>query len=376
MPIDRNLSRYPKSRQPAVRKLAQRHVWLADLAVTFPALLFALAVPKAGFDPEPVIARVVAGARLAILGRLAGVPMWVRSLPPEAFEQRLPPLPDGDDFVCHIANHVPAKPELAAAWLVRVAQASEQGTPEIAIWVAREFVRDARKITPRRLRLVCLWAWLAARERSFARSLMRSHWHPELQFEAAFSAAVNWLELVELHVNMGDETVQTSWLKPQQVLGYEFSPLATAVDIAAEAEAMQNCLRSYGDAVVHNYCRLWSVRQNGQRVATLELSHSHGRPLFMIDQLAGPANADVAPDTWIAAQTWVNTHGFSYVTTEPAEHGKVPLDRATWIALWKPYWLGKRRIPDWLPLAPTRRAFAKLWASPRWLRRRPRRGRE
>jgi hypothetical protein len=37
-----------------------------------------------------------------------------------------------------------------------------------------------------------------------------------------------------------------------------------------------------------------------------------------------------------------------------------PLDRTTLLSLWRPYWLAKRRIPKWLPLAPSRRALAAL----------------
>jgi hypothetical protein len=37
-----------------------------------------------------------------------------------------------------------------------------------------------------------------------------------------------------------------------------------------------------------------------------------------------------------------------------------PLDRMTWLSLWRPYWLAKRRIPEWLPIAPSRRALGAL----------------
>jgi hypothetical protein len=36
------------------------------------------------------------------------------------------------------------------------------------------------------------------------------------------------------------------------------------------------------------------------------------------------------------------------------------LDQAAWVALWRPYWLEKRRIPSWLPLAPHRAVLSRL----------------
>jgi hypothetical protein len=34
----------------------------------------------------------------------------------------------------------------------------------------------------------------------------------------------------------------------------------------------------------------------------------------------------------------------------PGELTKGPV-RASWLSIWRPYWLAKRRIPDWLPIA-------------------------
>ena len=49
--VERRFQRYCPRFQGAVRALAMRHSRIADLAVSFPALLFALAAPRAGLDP-------------------------------------------------------------------------------------------------------------------------------------------------------------------------------------------------------------------------------------------------------------------------------------------------------------------------------------
>jgi hypothetical protein len=38
----------------------------------------------------------------------------------------------------------------------------------------------------------------------------------------------------------------------------------------------------------------------------------------------------------------------------------VPLDAAAWRSLWRPYWLDKRRIPEWLPMKPPRGVLRAL----------------
>src|SRR6185437_4013219 len=72
---ERRLRRFHPRFQGRVRLLAERHPRIADLAVSFPALLFALAVPRPAFDPAPVLARVVAGHSLAEAAAAAGLPM-------------------------------------------------------------------------------------------------------------------------------------------------------------------------------------------------------------------------------------------------------------------------------------------------------------
>src|SRR4051794_13891121 len=81
--LERQLRRYHPRFQGAVRVLAMQHWRIADLAMSFPALLFALAVPRSGLDPARALARVIDGAGLAEVAAAADVPMWLRKMPPE-----------------------------------------------------------------------------------------------------------------------------------------------------------------------------------------------------------------------------------------------------------------------------------------------------
>jgi hypothetical protein len=71
--LERRLRRYHPRYQGAVRVLAMRHPRIADLAASFPALLFALAVPRPGLDPEPALALAIDGLGLAEVGAAADV---------------------------------------------------------------------------------------------------------------------------------------------------------------------------------------------------------------------------------------------------------------------------------------------------------------
>lgn len=342
-----------------MRTLAAQHPRLADLALSFPALLFALAVPRRGLDPAWAIARAIEGAPLAEVAAAAGVPLWLRRLPPEALSQRLAPLPDSRSFRCQIANHLPLLKE-AAVWLRAVSEMADLADEAAVVWIAREMVRDRRDVKLDRLRLIGLWTWFSERPDTFGHGMIEKRWTPDLKMSSAYDAVYEWRTTISLHVSLGRAPIADLWLRPACVCGYDFQPLASVSEIAEEAAAMNNCLRTYGDNVAHNYSRLWSMRQDGQRIATLKVAFRDQEPLPNVLELKGPGNADAPFEAWWAARQWLNLYDLSRANPKQHDWNSVPLDRATWMSLWRPYWLAKRRIPEWLPLTPSRKALQAL----------------
>jgi len=357
--LERQLRRYHPGFQGAVRALAMQHSRIADLAASFPGLLFALAVPRPGLDPARALSRVVDGHALADVAAAADVPMWLRKLPPEMFACPIMRLPDGELFRRQIANHLPRLAKLAPTWLQIVAAVAELAHEPAAVWIAREFLREPRTV-PNRLRLVSLWAWFSGQPETFGYALIGKPWTPDMRFEPALAAARDWQTNIELHVRLGGEPIADMWLEPARVAGYDFLPLNSIAAIAEEALAMKNCLRTYGYNLSVNRSRLWSVRRDGERVATLDVGLCHGDPLPSIVELKGVANAEAPRELWWAVRQWLHMHDLPQIDMGQRDWKQAPLDRATWLALWRPYWLAKRRIPKWLPLAPSRAMFGPL----------------
>jgi hypothetical protein len=190
--------------------------------------------------------------------------------------------------------------------------------------------------------------------------MIQRPWTPDMRMGSALGAADDWLMNIGLRVNLGREPIADVWLRPARVAGYDFRPLTSVSEVAEEAAAMRNCLCSYGDRLAHNHSRLWSMRRDAQRVATLSVALRYRDPLPSIVELKAVGNAEAPLEVWWAARQWLHMHDLTQVDTKRRAWGAVPLDRATWISLWRPYWLAKRRIPEWLPLAPTRAALEAL----------------
>jgi hypothetical protein len=328
-----------------------RHTRIADLAASFPALLFALAVPRPGLDLARALAFAIEGVALADVAAAADVPLWLRRLPPEALACPIAKLPDGELFRRQIANHLPRSPKLVPIWLRAVADVAELAHQAVAVWIARELVRESRMKLDR-LRLVSLWAWFSSQPGTVGHSLIDRPWMPAMRFGSALDAANQWQMRIDLQVHLGCRPVADMWLQPAHVAGYDFEPLASTSSIAEEAAAMKNCLRTYGYMVAQNRSRLWSVRKDGERVATLNVARRYRDPLPNIVELKAVGNTEAPLDVWWAARQWLHMHDLRRIDT--TRRASVSLDRDAWVSLWRPYWLAKRRIPQWLPMSPPR----------------------
>lgn len=346
--IEKQLSRFRAPVQPRVRALANVHPWVADLVVSFPALAVALALPRQGINHHAGIQLAIDGEPLAAIAAHARVPLWLRALPPQAFDKALPLLPDDAGFRRRIANHLPKGWTHAPRWLDAIALANDAADSEVALWFAREAPiakkrpRYVRRHTPfLDYRLIALCAWHARQASS------TQHWNAEMKWDAAQAAARVWIDAVLLSLHT-EAPVFDTWFSPGEVDGYDFVPLCTGDALEAESLAMNHCARTYWYDVMENRHRLWSMRKNGERVATLSIQLEHQTPV--LTEIAGEKNAAVSAGVWLAAHRWLAAQAPSAIDPKRYAYQAPVLNQAKWRAKWRGYWLAKRRIPAWLPL--------------------------
>jgi len=360
------LKRFRPQIRGGVAQLARRHVRLAELAESFPALLAALAWPRAGFDARPVIHGVIGGAPLTMLAEQAGVPLWLRKMPTEMLVAPLPLLPDST-FVRHrIINHFPKHERHAPRWFAAVSSAAQWADEEFAVWQAHAYVtetvrrRRRHRVPDNSQHLLELWTWFSGQPGTVGHALIASPWTPQMQQKAALEALSAWRGTLELVLNLGVRPIADTWLKPGHADGYDFVPIASAADLAAEGRAMNNCVRTYAGDIALDYSRLWSVRKDGQRVATLEVQRNGQIPFPVLNELRLTGNGEPSTALWLAARAWLNGQAPQVFSRPAPMWHESDLDAAMWRALWKPYWTAKRRVPSWLPLRASREAFAAL----------------
>ena len=354
--VERRIQKFRPEVQFAVRRVARRHSRLADLAFSFPALLVALAVPRAGFNCESAIDLVFRGVPLCELAKAADVPLWTRKLPPESFTGPVPKLPDTNDFRRRIMNHLPVTPKVAPRWLEVVGNAVAWADDPFAVWIAQHVTEPQKRHQRGNLRLLSLWAWFSGRPDTLAYRFIQKPWVPSMQPAAALIAAGAWQTTVEFYLEIGEETVADLWTQPGTVDGYEFVPLRSFADVCEEGHTMRNCVQTYGYRLAHNHSRLWSIRKDGKRVATLEIGVARDS-LLGVYEIQAAGNKGVPIEVAWAVRQWLQMHHLPSVDTKSRDWDATPLNRALWMAMWKPYWIAKRRFPEWLPLNPSRQAL-------------------
>jgi hypothetical protein len=350
--IRRALQRFAYKHRNAVTHVAAQHDRLADLAISFPALLFAIAVPRRGHDTCALIQSGIDGHSLRVLCGLADVPMWLRKLPPEAFSGPIPKLPGGELFSRQIGNCLPRKVKQSARWLSSVAEAARWGTEPFAIWMARELNLNRKWNTAHRPRLLALWAWYSVYSESLP-VVMEEKWQASMAYDKAMRAALAWRDTIHTHLALGMREIEDCWLQAGEHDGYEFLPLLSAKAIVEEAGVMKNCLRSFGQPLMNDRIKLWSVRKQGNRVATLSTWRTSRVPIPVIREIKARANAEADYEIWIAASKWLTAQDFAAICARKPKAGDANFDRKCWRESWRPYWLAKQTIPAWLPLCPS-----------------------
>jgi hypothetical protein len=349
--IERQLNRFPKRYRVQISNTAREHQALADLAISFPALLFMIAVPHNTCDTAALKRQVIAGQSLKNLAASARIPLWVRKLQPEAFETHLRKLPNQDVYSRQIQNHLPRRSRHAARWLENVSLATQWGDESFAVWVARECATK----TPSncQLRKLALWAWFSVRPDLAAHKHVVKRWTPQVNYKAASKSADEWFNRTHMNALIGDADLLCQWLKPATVDEYEFVPLLSAEDIHEESHVMKNCVRTYADDIATDRQRLWSMRREGKRVATISVGNSYDLGLLTITQIKGPNNSRITRPEALAAMKWFVSNEAHKIEVAPKKYNEIAPNVAIWQSYFKPYWREKRTIPTWLPMRPT-----------------------
>ena len=341
--------RFAPAARREIRRLIRSSARIADLAEVFPGTLYALATRRGPPAQRlQALSLVEQGAPLKAVARALDLPLWLKKLGPEAFSGELPGLPLSETFARRIAARMPAEGEDAGFWLASIAFAHEAAGEDFAIWLAEQRLFNEGGDPRRLFGVLAAYAWFSGAILTRGHGLIVVPWRPEIAFDTAICAAKSWLNRVRLIMQLGPGVITDAWLQEGSFNGANVVPLIEARDILEEAQAMQNCADQYADRVARDKCRLFSIRRNDHRLATMEIGpHPRETGVLAIVQLKARHNMPAPVDVWQAAHAWLATQNGLKRLPQMLSPER-PLDANVWRELMEPYrrhaggapWLG------------------------------------
>ncbi len=364
--LETHLRRFAKSSRKRLRKLAKTSPRLGDLLYAFPGAAVALATGYGGAQARAAAVRLVKeGAPLARTAEALGLPMWLRRLPPEAFDAPLPDRIEPDaDFDRRIVNLIPEAPAATGLWLELTLAAHRVYGAEVAVWLAGQapLRRPAAPSTqaerrPIAVRLLGLYAWTSGRRDLTARRFMLAPWNRRMALSCAVEQTRSWLERAVIEYCRREDASVGRWTETQRVGAFSIAPRLTPEQLEGEGRAMENCVATYAGAVAAGHCLIYAIRRGGQSVATLEIRANADGQAY-VAQLSGRANGPTPDKVPAAVRTWLSRQKARPPLVGGAFRGAV-VEPSRWDKLWTPVWdaLGPEAGP---PRAADQAAFLTI----------------
>lgn len=318
-----------------IARLAARAGPVADLADSFPALLFALASGYAGSaQRKRALTHVEAGHSLKTAAQALGLPVWMRRLPAGAFIRPLPDIPGDAEFAVAISSRLPSRAEDAAVWFDRILLGLAIIGRDFAIWLAGSGRLTPHQTADEDFQWLIAWAWYGTQPETRGAKLLRRPWSAALTWKKATEEITIWRKRIDLAATLG-HGIRDPWFADGHALGLDITALRTVQHFVDESMAMENCLDQYARHLTLGSVRVFSVRRQGRSVANLELAlRPDDATMPGIVQLRGPRNRRVSTQVWQAVHAWLGSQPFRALASEPADTACV---EATLQALWRPY---------------------------------------
>jgi hypothetical protein len=295
-----------------------------QLIEAFPALaLFIFATYHSGSQAQrkyDAIQLVEKGVPLRKIADLMRIPMALRRVKPGAAQLALMATDHcvWDQRLIHA--YMPEPLPRMTFWLSAIEFASRLGPPFVE-WVAKHLFEIAGTADEIKSVLVDTSDWVRASYQKSAPpnaiildDLFEHHAHygdefvtrpfsPDMSVKTVLQLSGNWHDAVANNMNGPSYEFPEPWCEGAKVHHYEIVPIRNSAELYREGHAMHHCVGTYGDTVRRGLNYIFSVREQGARVATIELMQDRGR--VFLCQLRGSCNSKVTKEIERVTKQWL-----------------------------------------------------------------------
>jgi PcfJ-like protein len=238
------------------------------------------------------------------IAAVVNIPMGLRHVKPSVAHLA------SDVFCQHpeFLNFLPTTAPKQRIWLLLVNWAFHKVNLDFAKWATSHVF----EIPGRRLRevhsLISDFAdWVCAEGPS--RQFVIRPFQSSMSLKTVMTLSAEWHEAVAAAMDGPAAAFPPPWYAAAKIGDYGIVPIDNSAALYREGAAMHHCVGTYANAVQRGSLYVYSVRRDGQRVATLAIERGPTSTKARLVQLRGPCNAQPPKAVTLAVQRWLRAQG-------------------------------------------------------------------
>jgi PcfJ-like protein len=247
------------------------------------------------------------GARLRDVAAVMQIPMALRRVKPGAAHLvvGLPYWVDPEWINPQwIISHMPDPLPRMRVWLRAVYHAHLRAGSDFAEWTARHASQIGSE-NELAFFLNDTVDWVRASHGDEGHQFVARPFKPTMSLRTVTRLSAEWHEAVASNLTGPQHTFPAPWFPATTINGVEIIPIDNSADLYREGAFMHHCIGTYADKVRGGRYCVYSIRRDGERVASAGLVLQGFRA--ELDQLRGPCNAPAPKQIAAAVQRWLRT---------------------------------------------------------------------
>jgi hypothetical protein len=246
------------------------------------------------------------GARLRDVAGAMGIPMALRCVKPGAVHL-VREFCERPELICSM----PGTTQLQRLWLRTMDWALKNTENDFAAWAARripELAVGRQHYTQIEAFLADIVDWVRAVKPAGSR-----HFTPTMSVRTVTELSAAWHEAIHAadYRPGPDSAFPAPWFPETKIGDIEIVPIMDAASLHLEGKAMHHCISQYVASVLAGRFYAYSIRREGERVATLGLKRSfefeHDNCIYKaeITQIRGHCNAEPPQAITAVVRSWL-----------------------------------------------------------------------
>lgn len=243
---------------------------------------------------------ILRGKSLKDIAKLMGIPWPLKRVLPGAAREAFNGLAPIEASL--IEAYLPRRARDMKHWF-RATHSAQEVSPDFVRWCARNGMSQSIE----RLRDIGDWVRASAQANvPGGERFVPRPFHPDMSVETVLKLSGEWHEAIAGDMSGPQCRFPSPWFPAQTIGEYELVPIDNAAALYLEGEAMHHCVasREYFEAALRGALCIGSIRQNGERVATVAFKQGAKGPA--IEQIRGHRNK-VVPKIEKVISRWLST---------------------------------------------------------------------